>query len=73
MKTDTQIKRAASAKIREFIKTQDNKMMQYYYIKGFFHINNISDFRTAKEICERATGLKFKHFTNSMCKLIINE
>jgi hypothetical protein len=43
--------------------------MQYYFVKGFFHINNIDEFETAKTICERATGLPFKHFTNSMAKV----
>jgi|688.fasta_scaffold1527794_1 hypothetical protein len=72
MKTDTQTLRAASAKVKNYVakaNKESGQCMQYYYIRGFFHINNIDSFNTAKSICEKATGLKFKHFTNSMCKL----
>ena len=69
MKTDTQILRAASAKVKNYVKQHPNKLMQYYFVKGIFHINNIDEFETAKTICERATGLPFKHFTNSMAKV----
>ena len=69
MKTNTQIQRAASAKIKKYVQSMKEPNVQYYYIRGFFHINNIGGFYTAKDVCEAATGLPFTHFTNSMCKL----
>ena len=68
-KTETQIQRAASAKIKKYVSEHQNKHLQYYFVRGMFHINNIGTFENAKTICEEATGLKFKHFTNSMCKI----
>lgn len=67
--TVTQIQRRASSKIKKYVSEHPNKHLQYYFVRGIFHFNNIDGFETAKSICERATGLKFKHFTNSMCKL----
>lgn len=73
MLSDTQIKRKASAKIKNFVNNSPNKNMQYYYCRGIFHINNIDEFNTAKTICEQATGLKFNHMTQSMCKLDLSQ
>lgn len=69
MKTIPQHQRAASAKIKKYVSSHPNNHLQYYYVRGLFHINNIGDFNTAKDICEAATGLKFIHYTNSMCKI----
>lgn len=73
MLTKTQTQRKASAAIRRYIAAQPNKSMQFYFVRGNFHINNIDDFNTAKTICEAATGMEFKHFTNSIAKLIYND
>lgn len=43
--------------------------IQYYYVKGNYHINNIEGFTTAADICHWATGLEFRTFTNSIAKL----
>jgi hypothetical protein len=71
-KTETQIQRAASARIKKYVADYNfstGAHLQYYFVRGLFHINNIDFINTAKSICEAATGLKFKHFTNSMCKI----
>lgn len=67
--TDSQIQRKVSAKIKAYIKKHPNKHLQYYYCRGLFHINNIDTLTTAKGLCETATGVKFTHFSNSICKL----
>ena len=71
-KTETQIQRAASARIKKYAESYNfstGAHLQYYFVRGLFHINNIGNFETAKTICEAATGLKFKHFSNSICKI----
>jgi len=71
-KTETQIQRAASARIKKYVESYNfstGAHLQYYFVRGLFHINNIDMLTTARAICEAATGLKFKHFTSSMCKI----
>jgi hypothetical protein len=68
--THTQRQRKASAMIRKAVKNQSNPHLQYYFVRGLFHINNIDGFFTAKDFCEQATNMNFEHRTNSICKLI---
>jgi hypothetical protein len=68
MLTETQIKRKASAKIKRYVANMPGHV-QYYFIRGIFHINNVDTLNSAKTICEAATGIPFTHMTNSMCKI----
>jgi hypothetical protein len=66
--TATQLQRKVTAKVKNYIK--ENKLnVQYYFIRGNFHVNNIDEFYTAKIFLENVTGLEFIHFTNSIAKL----
>jgi hypothetical protein len=66
--TVTQLSKKVTAKVKNYIKENDLNL-QYYFIRGNFHVNNINGLYTAKTFLENVTGLEFTHFTNSIAKL----
>jgi hypothetical protein len=68
MLTDTQIKRKASAKVKNYIAKCNDNTLIYSFRRGLFIIDNLN-YETAKTMCENATGLPFIHVTQSMCKI----
>ena len=66
--TVTQLSKKVTAKVKNYIKENDLNL-QYYFIRGNFHVNNINGLYTAKTFLENVTGLEFIHFTNSIAKL----
>ena len=66
--TITQLQKKITYKVKNYIK-ENNLNVQYYFIRGNFHINNINGLYTAKTFLENVTGLEFTHFTNSIAKL----
>lgn len=66
--TITQLQKKITYKVKKYIK-ENNLNIQYYFIRGNFHINNINGLYTAKTFLENVTGLEFIHFTNSIAKL----
>jgi hypothetical protein len=66
--TRTQIYRKCTPLIKKWITTNEPHL-QYYFIRGQFHVNNINGLYTAAIICHLATGLYFVRFTNSIAKL----
>ena len=66
--TTSQLQRKITAKVKNYIK-ENNLNVQYYFIRGNFHVNNIDGFFTAKTFLENVTGLEFIHFSNSIAKL----
>jgi hypothetical protein len=66
--TASQLQRKVTSKVKNYIK-ENNLNVQYYFIRGNFHINNINGLYTAKTFLENVTGLEFTHFTNSIAKL----
>jgi hypothetical protein len=66
--TTTQLQRKITAKVKNYIK-ENNLNVQYYFIRGNFHVNNINGLYTAKTFLENVTGLEFIHFSNSIAKL----
>ena len=66
--TITQLQKKITYKVKKYIK-ENNLNIQYYFIRGNFHINNINGLYTAKTFLQNVTGLEFIHFTNSIAKL----
>jgi hypothetical protein len=66
--TRTQIQRKCTPLIKKWI-AENEPTLQYYFIRGLFHINNINGLYSAKKICEKATGLEFTFFSSSIAKL----
>lgn len=66
--TDSQISRKVTARVKKHIK-ENNLKVQYYFVRGNFHINNIDGLYTAKSFLEAITGLEFNHFSNTIAKL----
>jgi hypothetical protein len=66
--TASQLQRKVTAKVKKHIK-DNNLNIQYYFIRGNFHINNIDGLYTAKTFLENVTGLEFIHFSNTIAKL----
>ena len=66
--TRTQIYRKCTPLIKKWI-AENEPHLQYYFIRGLFHVNNINGLYTAAIICHLATGLNFYSFTNSIAKL----
>jgi hypothetical protein len=66
--TTSQLQRKITAKVKKYIK-ENNLNVQYYFIRGNFHVNNINGLYTAKTFLENVTGLEFIHFSNSIAKL----
>jgi hypothetical protein len=66
--TTSQLQRKITAKVKKYIK-ENNLNVQYYFIRGNFHVNNIDGFFTAKTFLENVTGLEFIHFSNTIAKL----
>lgn len=66
--TTSQLQRKITAKVKKYIK-ENNLNIQYYFIRGNFHVNNIDGFYTAKTFLENVTGLEFIHFSNTIAKL----
>jgi hypothetical protein len=66
--TKSQLQRKVTAKVKNYIK-ENNLNVQYYFIRGNFHVNNIDGFYNAKTFLENVTGLEFIHFSNSIAKL----
>lgn len=66
--TASQLQRKVTAKVKNYIK-ENNLNVQYYFIRGNFHVNNINGSFTAKTFLENVTGLEFIHFSNTIAKL----